>query len=509
MLSVAMLLGATAREHPGRAAVIDDLGGPAGGARRVTYAELDERSARVAALLVSAGIAPGDRVAMTCPNSAWFPVVYYGILKAGAVVVPINVLLRAPEVAATLVDSGARAYFCDDGDGTRPSEGRIGYGAAPGCTRFFGIGPELDGLLAGLPPLRDYHPTEPADPAVILYSSGTTGTPKGARLTHANLVLNTVAVARLYGTAEHDVHLVAAPLSHILGQSVQMNFAFATGATLVPMPRFDPARAASLMAEHRVTFFAGVPTMYWTLAETCEEPALAAACAHLRVALSGGAPLSAALMDRYRERYGVQLLEGYGLSEAGTAVSVSPQDGPRAPAGTIGKPVWGVDLRLVGEDGEEAADGEVGEIVLRGPCVMAGYQDRPEETAAVLRDGWFRTGDLARRDADGFYFIVDRVKNMILRGGYTVYPREIEDRLAAHPAVGLAVVVGVPDEKYGEEIKAVVVRRQGAEVTAEELLAWGREGLAAHKYPRIIEFRDAVPLNSTGKVIRNSLRYRL
>ncbi|MFG2591395.1 long-chain fatty acid--CoA ligase [Streptomyces sp. NPDC048438] len=514
MLNLAILLENSAHTVPDRAAVVL-------GVQRLTYAELDAAACRVANLLHSRGIGPGDKVALSCPNLPWFPIVYYGILKAGTVVVPLNVLLKGREIAYHLADSEAKAYFCFEGNADLPmgQEGWSGFGGAPGCESFFLMtaAPTEHSPITGTETLTaaladrsaDFETvvTESGDTAVILYTSGTTGRPKGAELSHSNVMLNVLTCHKLFGEVEHDVHLIALPLFHSFGQVVQMNAGLASGATLVLLPRFDAHSALSLMQRHAVTFFAGVPTMYWALLEA-EAPDVdpSRIAGNLRMAGSGGSALPVEIHRRFSERFGVTIMEGYGLSETSPVATFAPR-GEKVRPGSVGLPVWGVEVDLVDKDWApvQGADA-IGEIVIRGHNVMKGYHNRPEATAEVMRNGWFRTGDLARRDSDGWFYIVDRAKDMILRGGFNVYPREIEEVLLTHPSVSTAAVIGVPHDRHGEEVKACVVRTPGATLAEEELIAWCKEEMAGYKYPRIVEFRAALPTNATGKVLKRELR---
>jgi long-chain acyl-CoA synthetase len=515
MLNLSVLLEDSARRHPERDAVVL-------GDTRLSYAAVDAAANQVANLLVERGIKPGDKVALSCPNVPYFPIVYYGILKAGAVVVPLNVLLKGREVAYHLADSEARAYFCFEGTSELPmgAEGWAGFNDADGCGHFFLVtaDPAADApfegaetfasALAGKPTTFDSVVSEATDTAVILYTSGTTGQPKGAELSHANLVLNALTCQRQFGTHPdgHDRHLVTLPLFHSFGSTVQLNAGLAVGATLVLLPRFDAATAVSVMEKEDITFFAGVPTMYWGLLGALTDAVdVDRIAANLRVAVSGGAALAVEIIKDFKAKFHVQILEGYGLSETSPlATFADPEREPRP--GSIGVPVWGIECRLVDEDWNTVdGEGQVGEIAIKGHNVMKGYYNRPEATAEVMKDGWFRTGDLARRDADGFYYIVDRAKDLIIRGGFNVYPREIEEVLMTHPDVSLAAVVGVPHDTHGEEVKAYVICTPDATTTESELLAWGREQMAAYKYPRIVEYVDSLPMTSTGKILKREL----
>ncbi|MEU4200099.1 long-chain fatty acid--CoA ligase [Streptomyces sp. NPDC026294] len=517
MLNLSVLLEDSARTHPDRDAVVL-------GTRRFTYAQVEAAASRVANLLVDRGIRPGDKVALSCPNLPCFPIVYYGILKAGAVVVPLNILLKGREVAYHLADSEAKAYFCFEGDAglLMGTEGHAGFSEAPGCEHFFLItadpsaessieGVETMGTaLRGAATTFDSIRTSGDAPAVLLYTSGTAGQAKGAELSHANLIHNALACNRLLENRPAlDTHLVVLPLFHSFGATVQMNAGFSTASTLVLLPRFEARQAVTLMRQEDITFFAGVPTMWWGLLQTLANDVDVERIARkLRVGVSGGASLPAELSKQVRERLGVQVLEGYGLSETSPVVTFSdPAREPRP--GSIGVPIWGVQVKLIKPDWSEVEDdgtgSAIGEIAVRGHNVMKGYHGRPEATAEAIKDGWFRTGDLARRDKDGFYYIVDRAKDLIIRGGFNVYPREIEEVLMTHPAISLAAVVGVPHESHGEEIKAFVVLDRGAEVCPDELIAWGREQMAGYKYPRIMEIVETLPMTSTGKILKRQL----
>jgi long-chain acyl-CoA synthetase len=514
MLNLAVLLEGTTREVPDRPAVVQ-------GNTTLTYAQLDAAASQVANGLIARGVALGDRVAISCPNLLYFPIVYYGILKAGATVVPLNILLTEREIAYHLADSGAKAYFCFEGTAELPigKAGAAAFEQTDGCEHFILLTAE-PGATSPDPHTETFAefvhrqpttcrsaPTAETDTAVILYTSGTTGQPKGAELTHSNMVHNALLGPRLFGTHPHDVHLLTLPLFHSFGQSVQMNQGLSRGATIVLLPRFSAEQALGLMERENVTFFAGVPTMYHALlnCESADQFDLEKIAATLRVAVSGGAPLPTEVMRQFEERFDVPIVEGYGLSETSPVATFNRVDRPRK-SGSIGLPVWGVEVEVVGADGKPVAVGESGEIVIRGHNVMKGYFGRPDATKAAIDEaGWFSTGDIGTRDADGYLYIVDRKKDMIIRGGFNVYPRELEEVLLTHPEVSLAAVVGVPHEVYGEEIKAFVVRKPGATVTEAELGAWCRQTMAAYKYPRIVEFRDSLPMTATGKVLKREL----
>jgi long-chain acyl-CoA synthetase len=515
--NLASLLENSADKYPEREAVVL-------GDTRLTYAQVNGAANMVANLLVSRGIQPGDKVALTCANLPYFTIVYYGILKAGATVVPLNVLLKAREVAYHLQDADAKAYFCFEGTAELPigQEGYAGFEQAGDCESFFMItvdpaaaspieGPETMGAaLAQQPPTFETVATDEDDTAVILYTSGTTGQPKGAELRHRNMRDNALAGAELFGASAEtpDTYLCVLPLFHSFGQTVIQNGAFAFGGTVVMLPRFDAAAALAAMGKENVTFFAGVPTMYWGLLGALDESVdVERLAGNLRVAAAGGSALPVEVHKDFQKRFGVTILEGYGLSETSPVASFSPYGQPARP-GSIGTPMPGVEMKLLQPDSwDEVPDGpdEIGEIAIKGHNIMKGYYNRPEATEEVIRDGWFRSGDLGRRDEDGWYYIVDRSKDMIIRGGYNVYPREIEEVLLTHPDVSLAAVVGVPHESHGEEIKAYVILNPGATVTPDELVEWGKQEMASYKYPRLVSIVDSLPMTATGKILKREL----
>lgn len=517
MYNLSLVLEDSARTVPDHPALVL-------GELSLSYAQVDAAANQVANLLVSLGVVPGDRVALTCPNLPQFPIVYFGILKAGAVVVPLNVLNKAREVTYFLDDAEAKVYFCFEGSEDLPI-GRYGHdgaraAAVPPHLVLMTADPSAPAPLEGVPTLAASLAEMPAsfetvqaretDTAVVLYTSGTTGRPKGAELSHSNQLMNALTCNRLFRSAPGtDTHLVALPLFHTFGATVDMNAGFSMGATLVLLPRFEAQQALELLVRHRVTRFAGVPTMWWGLLHALENGADARGLSeHLRLGVSGGAPLPVEILEAVRERLGVSIMEGYGLSETSPVASFSLAETPRP--GSIGVPVWGVEMRLIDpadpDWAEVTAPGAVGELTVRGHNVMSGYLNRPEETAEVMREGWFRTGDLARKDEEGFFYVVDRSKDMIVRGGYNVYPRELEEVLISHPEVSLAAVVGVADERVGEEVRAYVILEDGAELTAEELRAWGAEQMAAYKYPREVVIVEELPMTSTGKILKRELR---
>ncbi|MFB8035851.1 long-chain fatty acid--CoA ligase [Streptomyces sp. NPDC056004] len=490
MTDLFALLARSVRSHADRTAVRQ-------GGALLTYAQLDEMTAGFAGLLHAEGLRAGDRVAVALPNVIHFPVVYYGILRAGGVVVPMNPLLKSGEMAFVLRDCGARLVVAAPAcaDEAAPAAAQAGAKCLVAEPAMF------DALLRSVPPMTGAARCADDDTAVILYTSGTTGTPKGAELTHRNLVSNALTTARtLLRVGPDDVLFGGLPLFHAFGQTCALNTAVAAGCCLTLLPRFDASGALETMRRDEVTVFLGVPTMYNALLQN----GIGQPLPRLRLAVSGGASLPVELLHAAERELGVSVLEGYGLSETSPVACFNPPDRPRKP-GSIGVPVHGVELRLVADDGSPAGPGEVGELVIRGSNVMKGYWNRPDATARAFRDGWFHSGDLARVDEDGYYFVVDRKKDLVIRGGYNVYPREIEEVLYRHPDVLEAAVVGVPDPAHGEEIAAVVVLRPGARTTSDELRDYVRQRVAAYKYPRIVRFADALPKGATGKILKRDI----
>lgn len=520
MLNLAILVESSAQDYPDQVAVIFND-------RKITYAQLNAAANMFANGLVKLGVQKGDKVALMMPNLPFFPIAYFGILKAGATVVPFNVLFTAREVAYHLRDSDAvalvgfagffepayagfkqvetcRNLIVANADPTQPFSHEDA--AVIDFNRFLGLGGS---------PVFDTVQTNADDTAVILYTSGTTGNPKGAQLTHSNMVMNADICLDLLEAKPGEVALVTLPLFHSFGQSVLMNGCFMGGAAITLLPRFTPDAAFGIMQRDGVTIFAGVPTMYWALfsyphaEEQFDMPKIAST---LHTAVSGGSALPVELLRNFEARFNVPILEGYGLSETSPVASFNLRRKPRKP-GSIGIPIWGVQMALVDENDNfipkpTAADefSAVGEIVVRGHNVMKGYYKKPEATAEAMRHDWFHTGDLAKMDSDGYFFIVDRKKEMILRGGFNVYPREIEEFLMTNPKVSLVAVKGVPDDKLGEEVKAYIVLKAGQSATAEEIMEFAKTGLAAYKYPRFIEFRSELPMTATGKILKRELK---
>ncbi|MFF7476884.1 AMP-binding protein [Streptomyces sp. NPDC008092] len=490
MANLAEFLVETARTNPHRIALRL-------GEATISYSELDELSARAAAVLRAEGLVTGDRVVLMLPNVPEFVVLFYGILRAGGIVVPVNPLLKAREAAYHLQDSGASLIFewC-------PPVGEGALGATQAGVRHVAVRPqEFAAMLEGHAGLADIAPADVNEVAVLLYTSGTTGRPKGAALTHGGLRHNIEAtVTGVQQLTADDVIVGCLPLFHIFGQTCTMNAAVRAGAELILVPRFDARAVLEAAGRYGATVFQGVPTMYVSLLEHPSTADLST----LRLCVSGGASLPEEVLHGFERRFGAVVLEGYGMSETSPVISSNHPGQPRK-AGSIGTPIAGVEVRLLNDEGGEVVPGEVGEIVVRSPGLMKGYWNQPQETAVAIPDGWLRTGDLAREDEDGYLYIVDRKKDMIIRGGYNVYPREIEELLHEHPAVALAAVIGVPHPRLGEEVAAFVVPRAGAQVEPEELLEFAKRRLAAYKYPRHVWLKDALPLGPSGKILKRQI----
>ncbi len=465
----------------------------------LSYGRLDERSAQLATLLRERGLEPGDRVGVMLPNVPEFPVAYYGVLRAGAIVVPMNVLLKRREIAYYLEDSGAKLLlawhgFC----------GEAADGAADAGAELIEVEPAAFGAtLEALSPADGMADVAADDTAVILYTSGTTGSPKGAELTHDNLSRNADVSARTTCEVGPDsVVLGSLPLFHSFGQSVAMNASLGVGACLTLVPKFEPALALETMKRDRVTNFYGVPTMYGALLHHPERESYDTSA--LCTCITGGASMPVEVLRGFEEAFGAIILEGYGLSET-SPVACSNHPGRERKPGSIGTPIEGVEMRVVDEDDNPVEQGEVGEIVIRGHNIMKGYWQKPEATAEAMRGDWFHSGDIARTDEDGYFYIVDRKKDLIIRGGYNVYPREVEEVLYEHPKIREAAVVGIPHDEWGEEIGAAVVLHEGEDLSPEEVSAYVKERIAAYKYPRVVWFIDELPKGPTGKILKREI----
>jgi len=507
MLNLGHFLNVTAKDFPDATAVIlDDF--------RMSYAELAAGARRVANVLRAKGIGQGDKVAMMIPNTPHFPMIYYGILHTGATVVPVNVLYRQAEIEHYLRDSEAVAFFAFklfEADAVKAFENM------DSCKEFIvvstpddlekpAVGDNFMHLMAAAGTEFDTVQTMPDDTAVLLYTSGTTGAPKGAELTHFNLFFNAYYACReITETKPGDTCLVVLPLFHSFGQTCLMNSSILGGATMSLLPKFETEKAMQVVQRDKVNLIAMVPTMYFfMLNQPNWQDFDFSSVTH---AVSGGAALPEDVHRRFHERYNVTILEGYGLSETSPVATFSAPDSFRI--GSIGKPIWGVDLGVMREDGSFAEVDEVGEIVIRGHNIMKGYYNRPEATAEAIVDGWFHSGDLGKQDKDGFYYIVDRKKDLIIRGGMNIYPREIEEVLYAHPKVLEAAVIGIPDPGRGEEVKVYVSPKEGQTLTPEDILAYCEEKMAKYKWPKEVEVLKNLPIGPTGKILKRELRQQV
>jgi long-chain acyl-CoA synthetase len=467
--NLAGLLTAASERWPHRCALVHN-------SQQLTYAELDRRSQQAAAYLAGRGVTPGDRVGLQAPNSFAFASLYFGILRLGAIVVPQNPLATPRETDVALSDASAKLLLTEDD--------------------------ARQALGSDTPLYADLQPVAPDDTAVILYTSGTTGTPKGAELTHANLGRNAQAAVDIYAFTIDDVVLGVLPLYHSYGQTCTLNGAIAVGARVVLESRFDANRVAEAIQAHAVTVLLGVPTMFSDLAYCdADERAFAS----LRLCSCGGAPLPREVLEAFEARTHRPLYETYGLSETSPIASFNGRDGTRRP-GTAGWPIRGTEMKIAGPTGDALAPGEIGQIAIRGHNIMKGYWHNPAATReAIDADGWFYSGDLGAVDEDGAFRIVGRLKEMIIRGGLNIYPRELEDLLHQHPAVRATAVVGVPDQRLGEEVGAAVVLEPDATATTAELREWMKARVAPHKYPRHIWFVHQLPKGPTGKILKREI----
>jgi len=484
----------------------------------ISYAELNNKANQIANGLKMIGVLPGDKIAMSCPNIPDFPAIYFGILKAGAAVVPLNILLKADEITYHLNDSKAKAYFCFSGSEDLPlgDYGLEAFYNAPLCQYIYFIDSKAkkeiyavnsyNDLIAHQSTSFETVQSKAEDVALIIYTSGTTGQAKGAELSHLNLLCNAILATDLFSTSHLDKQLVVLPLFHIFGMTVLMNAGIYRGTHNILLPRFDPKAVVELIDTFHITIFAGVPTMYWGLINYHHE-SIADDCVkkNLRLCISGGASLPLKVLQDFETRFNVSVLEGYGMSEGSPIVTFNDLRTGCKP-GSIGTAVWGVEVKIVDETGKELPAGEKGELIYKGHNVMKGYFEKPEQTADVLKDGWMHSGDVAVKDEEGFYYIVDRTRDMIIRGGMNVFPREVEEIMMKHPSISLVAVIGVPDERLGEEVKAFVVLKDKHEADSAEMVLWSKANMAVYKYPRKIEFVENLPISATGKILKKNLR---
>ncbi len=465
----------------------------------MTYAELEGAVARAAGLLRGHGVEAGDRVGMQLPNVPYFPIVYFGILRLGAVVVPMNPLLKDREVGYHLSDSGARVMV-----GWQQFEQPARAGSEEAGAACVIVTPgDFDRQLRDADPVEEVVDRADGDPAVIIYTSGTTGTPKGATLTHANITAAAEVGRELVDAGPESVTVATLPLFHVFGMNSIMNVTVLARGLLTLVPRFEPGKVLEVIERDRATTFGGVPTMYAAMLHHPDRDRYDVSS--LEFCVSGGAALPVEVLRGFDEAFGCKVLEGYGLSETNGMASFNLPQQERKP-GSIGVPTGGTEMKVVDDQDNEVPQGEPGEIVMRGPFVMSGYWNRDDATESVMRGGWFHTGDIATVDEDGYFFIVDRKKDLIIRGGYNVYPREVEEVLYTHPAVREAAVIGVPHDSLGEEVGAAVVLKDGESATTEELREYMKQKVAAYKYPRVIWLMDELPKGGTGKVLKREIK---
>ncbi len=503
-LNIATVLRESATAKPDKPYVlVNDLS--------FTYAQVDEISGRVASALLATGLTRGDKVAVQLPNLPQFLFTYFGLMKAGLVMVPLNPLLKATEVAYHLQDSDAKVLITFELFAEEAAQGAV---QVEGLTTYVVNLPGNDVRPEGTKhydelyfaeDTRDIVPTDGDETAVLLYTSGTTGKPKGAELTHLNLYMNCTVAGELFAFRDDDIGIAVLPLFHVFGLSSVLNVTTRYGGTMVLIPRFELEPVVDAVEKHRATIFSGVPTMYFGLLSMDTS---GRDLSSLRVGVSGGAAIPGEVIRGFEEKFpGCVILEGYGLSES-TSTTTFNVNAEQRKVLSIGKPIWGVNVQVVDEADKPLPPGQdhVGEIVIRGHNIMKGYYKNPEATATAFQDGWFHTGDLGYADDDGFLYIVDRKKDLVIRGGYNVYPREVEEVLYGHPAVVEAAVIGRADPKLGEEVVAFVALGPGADVDPAELVSYCKERLAAYKYPREVRVVPSLPKGATGKILKKELR---
>ncbi|MGR5061467.1 long-chain-fatty-acid--CoA ligase [Photobacterium sp. DNB22_13_2] len=488
---------------------------------KINFRALEQMVNAIANHLCKIGIKPDDKVAISCPNMPAFVIGYYAIQKIGAVTVPLNIMLKGPEVAYHLNDSDAVAIISFQGNSVLPSGEYCyeGFSQTPSCQHFISIesgngDPLPDGahsfnqwLESGSQQFEAVY-RRAEDTCVILYTSGTTGRAKGAELSQSNMLCNAQACQALTNQKGSDVSIAILPLFHTFGQSLIMNTSILAGSALVLIPRFVPKHVLQQMHSHKVTHMAGVPTMFMGLLAFTEKHGcddLDEVAANLKVAISGGASMPVEILKQFEEKLKVPVIEGYGLSESSPVAAFNHLEYERKP-GSIGQPLPGVAMKVVDDKGQERPRGKEGELLIRGHNVMKGYYKKPEETSKTVVDGWLHTGDIVRMDDDGYVYVVDRLKEVIIRGGFNIYPRDIEETFMTHPDVQMIAVIGVPHKTYGEEAKAFVILKDSASTTNKELVTWGKERLADYKYPRLIEVVENLPMTATGKILKRLLK---
>jgi acyl-CoA synthetase (AMP-forming)/AMP-acid ligase II len=496
-MNIADLLIDRASNNPDKEFLLSEIDG-----RRFTYAEFVAAIQRSAALLQSHGIQKGDTVSLLLPNSAEYVIAYFACWYLGAVAGPVNSLLKAKEIAYVMTDSEAKVLLVNSDFLHTIEPIRSDLSTLNSIIVFDNEADATKNVDASSDP-RESSTNDDAE-AIIIYTSGTTGKPKGCLLTHGNLLANARQISEWLGFTTTDRLLTIMPLFHMNAVSVTTMSALYSGGSTVVSPKFSASRFWQIISEYQITSFGSVATMLSMLLSTYPDGVPEGLnTEQLRFAMCGSAPVPAEVMKRFEETFNCLVIEGYGLSESTCRSTFNPPDKRRRP-GSCGLPI-GNEMRVVDEDDEPVADGSLGEIVLRGDNILKGYYRNPEATAIAFRNGWFHTGDIGYRDADGYYFIVDRKSDMIIRGGENIYPREIDEVLYQHPAVASAAAVGVPDQLYGEEVAAFVVLRDGASVSEEEVIQFCKDRLADFKCPKSVRFVADIPKGPTGKLLKREL----
>lgn len=474
----------------------------------VTYARAGEATLRLARALRELGVEPGDRVAVMLPNLVQFPISYYAVLSIGATVVPINITYKEREIRYILEDSEARGIIA--WEGFRHTIARAAEGLDR-CSIFVYLGNRIPRGAHSLTRLQEqYGPLDsPLDVgedevAVVLYTAGTTGRPMGAELTHRNLAASAEILADQFALDKMERCLAVVPLYHAFGQAVAMNAPLMAGCTVVLQARFDPAELLRTLRQYEIHWFAAVPPMVRQLLQTFDgsEPPQA-----LKFCVTSGGPISEEIVRKFEATFDARVLPGYGLTETFSLVSCTRLDREWRP-GSVGQPLYGIDVAIWSDSGELLSPGTPGEVVVRGPTTMRGYLNRPKATDKVKTGDWLHTGDVGYLDDEGYLFLVDRKKDVIIKGGFSIFPSEIEQCIQAHPKVARAVVVGVPDEEQGEEVKAYVILREGQRATVEEIAEYCKERMALYKCPKYIEFCNSFPTSTTGRVLKRLLRQK-
>ncbi|CED70440.1 long-chain-fatty-acid--CoA ligase [Aliivibrio wodanis] len=489
--------------------------------QKITYFELNQKVNAIADHLTQLNIKPNDKIALSCPNTPEFIISYYAIQKVGAIVVPLNIMLKGDEVAYHLKDSDAVALISHQGSDAMPI-GQFSYDGfqkADFCEHFILIETTNDDHISSTTHsfnrwLETGRKTFDAvyrsadDSCVILYTSGTTGAAKGAELSQSNMLCNAQACQSLTNQKGTDVSIAILPLFHSFGQSLIMNTSILAGSALVLIPRFVPKTVLQQINEHKVTHLAAVPTMFIGLMTYVEKHPidyLDEIAKNLQVAISGGASMPIQILKQFEEKLKVPVIEGYGLSESSPVAAFNHLEFERKP-GSIGQPLPGITMKVVDKNGHEVPTGTEGELIMRGHNVMKGYYKKPQETAKTIIDGWLYTGDIVRFDDEGYIYVVDRLKELIISGGYNIYPREVEEVYMKHPSVHLVAVIGIDHPRFGEEVKAFIILKEGHSISEKELIKWSREHLADYKCPKHLDIVEALPMTATGKILKRMLK---